>query len=473
MKQAWPELDEIDWHSLRHAYGTAEDVPELLRNLRTAKPSATWKEKAPLSQLFSNIWHQGTVYDATAYAVPFLIQLVADPATPDRVGILGLLSAIAEGSSFLDVHADYLQMYPSPDLGVPGSAKFEEKRAVELEWVNAAHTAVAQGYEQYAELTKDFSDVAYATANVLACLEVETERTYQILVEMLRAEDRPLYRAGLILLLPSVGRDSDELPVILNRYSASEEVVERHASAAAVARLKKCEISEALQQAIVEAIFADYLEEFFEGLPWDASGYVSCDALLRRDPIAASIATSRLLELAEDGKLNADSFDKLFELLFERKESLQPEELSNEQQRALVALVNAMDEQDLRYGLSYSVYGLPDSRRKLRRLAAGLSIEIEVDETLPVIGDATDPKKPLAIWRLSLGDRIHSKYFGFGTVRTMTRKKRVVQIVIDTDEEGCVTLGLEAKKLRYFIDRLRYEVRRILRPPTQPGNDPA
>ena len=463
MSKVWPELDEVDWHSLRHAYGTAEDLPELLRKLRTAKPSATWSEKTPLSQLFSNIWHQGTVYEATACAVPFLIQLIADPATPDRVGILELLSAIARGTSFLDVHEDYLQRYPVAELGVPGSAKFEEKRAVELEWVKAARSAVAQGYEQYVVLTKDFSDIAYASASVLACLEVESERTFRLLVEMLRAEERPLYRAGLILLLPGVGRESDELPMILNRYSASEEVAERYASAAAVARLKKCDIGETLQQAIVEAICTDYLEEFFEELPWEASGYVNGDALLRRDPQATAIATSRLLELAEDGKLNPDSFDKLFELLFERKEALHPEGLSIVQRRALVALVTAMDEQGLRYSLSYSDYGLPDSRRKLRRLAAGLSIDVVVDETLPVIGDAADPKKPLPIWRLKSGDRLHSKYFGFGTVRTMTRKKRVVQIVIDTDEEGCVTLSLKSEKFRYFVERARYEVRQLRR----------
>jgi hypothetical protein len=26
-------LDDIDWAALKHAYGTAEDVPELIRNL--------------------------------------------------------------------------------------------------------------------------------------------------------------------------------------------------------------------------------------------------------------------------------------------------------------------------------------------------------------------------------------------------------------------------------------------------------
>ena len=71
-------LDEIPWHTLHHAYGTAEDVPQLLRQLQTAEPDAD-NEDSPLWHLYGNIWHQGTVYEATSHAVPFLIQLVEVP----------------------------------------------------------------------------------------------------------------------------------------------------------------------------------------------------------------------------------------------------------------------------------------------------------------------------------------------------------------------------------------------------------
>jgi hypothetical protein len=49
-------LDEISWHQLHHAYGLAEDVPELLRALSR---SGEEQEEA-LGKLFGNIWHQGT-----------------------------------------------------------------------------------------------------------------------------------------------------------------------------------------------------------------------------------------------------------------------------------------------------------------------------------------------------------------------------------------------------------------------------
>ncbi|MDW5326577.1 hypothetical protein [Plantactinospora sp. KLBMP9567] len=87
-------LDDIDWERLGHAYGSAEDVPEQIRALRS--PDAAIREKARW-QLYGNIFHQGSRYEATAYAVPFLLELLADPATAEREELVGLLAAIAVG----------------------------------------------------------------------------------------------------------------------------------------------------------------------------------------------------------------------------------------------------------------------------------------------------------------------------------------------------------------------------------------
>ena len=96
------ELDQIDWGTLCHAYGPADDVPGLLRALTSSDKAI--RDNA-IYELYGNIWHQGTVYEATAYAVPFLIELLNSPATPDRSSIAGLLASIAAGSGYLEVHA--------------------------------------------------------------------------------------------------------------------------------------------------------------------------------------------------------------------------------------------------------------------------------------------------------------------------------------------------------------------------------
>ena len=52
-------LDLIDWASLQHAYDSAADVPDLLRDLASTNEE---KRKNAIYKLFGNIWHQGTVY---------------------------------------------------------------------------------------------------------------------------------------------------------------------------------------------------------------------------------------------------------------------------------------------------------------------------------------------------------------------------------------------------------------------------
>jgi hypothetical protein len=87
-------LSDVGWAQLEHAYGSAADVPDLIRALRAADPkvraNARW-------ELYGNIFHQGSRYEASAYAVPFLLELLADPSTPERTAILALLTSLAIG----------------------------------------------------------------------------------------------------------------------------------------------------------------------------------------------------------------------------------------------------------------------------------------------------------------------------------------------------------------------------------------
>jgi HEAT repeat protein len=87
-------LEEIDWAGLRHAYGPAGDVPGLLRGLAIGSPA---DRQHALDTLYGNIFHQGSRYEATAHAVPFLAGLAVDLRTPQRDAIVRLLVALAIG----------------------------------------------------------------------------------------------------------------------------------------------------------------------------------------------------------------------------------------------------------------------------------------------------------------------------------------------------------------------------------------
>ncbi|MEU4097674.1 HEAT repeat domain-containing protein [Streptomyces sp. NPDC026673] len=68
------ELGAVDWAELWHAYGSARDVPDLIRDLHSGDAERIGKA---LDTMDGRLLHQGTVYPATAAAVPFLVHAVA------------------------------------------------------------------------------------------------------------------------------------------------------------------------------------------------------------------------------------------------------------------------------------------------------------------------------------------------------------------------------------------------------------
>lgn len=92
-------LDTKYLGTLRHAYGYATDVPQLLNDI--CSDSKEVRNKA-YYELFGNIWHQGTIYEATVYVFPFLIELFLDPTFPhekDKDELAMLIASIAAGES--------------------------------------------------------------------------------------------------------------------------------------------------------------------------------------------------------------------------------------------------------------------------------------------------------------------------------------------------------------------------------------
>ncbi|WKV75974.1 hypothetical protein AW27_033345 [Streptomyces sp. PCS3-D2] len=60
-------LDAHPWATVNHAYGPAEDLPDLLRTFAEGGEDA----EDALEELYSSIVHQGTVYATSADAAPY------------------------------------------------------------------------------------------------------------------------------------------------------------------------------------------------------------------------------------------------------------------------------------------------------------------------------------------------------------------------------------------------------------------
>ena len=78
---ALSELVRVPWGELAHAYGIGkvgpdlcDDVAATLRRLGDSDATALGES---LNALYSNLCHQGTIYEATAYAAPFLAAFAA------------------------------------------------------------------------------------------------------------------------------------------------------------------------------------------------------------------------------------------------------------------------------------------------------------------------------------------------------------------------------------------------------------
>ncbi|MET7629153.1 PBS lyase [Streptomyces sp. NPDC005078] len=84
-------IDEVEWASMGHAYGPADDVPGLLRGLASADPA---EREGALDGMYGAVHHQGDVYACTLACIPFLFELVADPGIQDRGSIVELLTSI-------------------------------------------------------------------------------------------------------------------------------------------------------------------------------------------------------------------------------------------------------------------------------------------------------------------------------------------------------------------------------------------
>lgn len=77
-------LDSPVWSTLEHAYGSAVDIPDLLRQLASLPSSEGTNE--PWFYIWSALAHQGDVYTASFAAVPHVVHyLASDPSAASSV----------------------------------------------------------------------------------------------------------------------------------------------------------------------------------------------------------------------------------------------------------------------------------------------------------------------------------------------------------------------------------------------------
>ncbi|MET9804112.1 HEAT repeat domain-containing protein [Streptomyces sp. NPDC006368] len=194
-------IEEVDWASLGHAYGPADDVPALLRGL--ASGDAAEREMA-LEGMYGAVHHQGDVYDSTLACIPFLLELVASPEVQDRGCIVELLTSIGGIDLGGDDELDELD---------PEGEEFEDAANYAM-----AAAAVAAGADVFVGLLGDTDrEVRLAAPGALASLHGDPARVLVLLRERLTVETDTEVRLALV---EAVGR------IALRYESLRDETVE-------------------------------------------------------------------------------------------------------------------------------------------------------------------------------------------------------------------------------------------------------
>ena len=262
-------LDKVDWSSLRHAYGTAEDVPGLIRGLTSPSPD---ERRAAIYELYGNLWHQGTIYEATPRAVPFLIELAASEKTPDRHEILSYLGTLANGSSYAHAHRDIMKL---------SQEEFSVQLNRELSWVNQTRTAVKSGEALYlTALRSNEHPTCCAAAYVLSCFPEEGDRYWTPLrARFEAARDDELVRCGIAILTKEFSaRRAADIDWLAAMFEQEDSAAVRIALAVSIAHFGQPPRDDILQFLTDNLLTDNEIEQRYHIQPWD-SGEVVWDII--------------------------------------------------------------------------------------------------------------------------------------------------------------------------------------------------
>ena len=203
-----PSLDEVDWGRFGHAYGAADDVPDLLRALSARDEQ---RASASLSDLWNKVRHQGGSSAPAALAVPFLLRAAADPAAHNRARLLLLAAEAGHRNHFgRDRREDLLQVADPPEEVAYDSS------GSPVQWtLQAARDALTAGVPLLIELLDDPDRAVRAhAAYALATAASPPRSARHALRARLAVEREPPVRISLILAVTQLAAGQADDPGI-------------------------------------------------------------------------------------------------------------------------------------------------------------------------------------------------------------------------------------------------------------------
>lgn len=200
----WDDLLRVDWAQLGHAYGSASDVPKILCDMISADP----KTREEGWQLFDDsLNHQGSCYNSTRAALPFLVEAVGNPEVPVRTRLLEYfrkrwLEAPIQGGD--------LPMSTEGEPAVASSGRDLSRYQREDLCAWQVGRAIWAGRSTYERLADDPDRAVAAAAAELLLLSPESRaHGKRVLVRTIEEEPDPIEQARRILEYGVYGESAD------------------------------------------------------------------------------------------------------------------------------------------------------------------------------------------------------------------------------------------------------------------------
>ncbi|MFZ4815617.1 MAG: hypothetical protein ACOYL5_13850 [Phototrophicaceae bacterium] len=212
-------LDAVDWHKLQHSYGTATDVPDMLRAMAAVETEILdWHTAdSELRHLYGNFQnrlnHQGDVSNAIPFLVRFMAEMISSPSIKNRAYLVSCLFQFTDSC--------HMHMYLYRNVGIAHT-------------IIDAYRAIRDFYPLYLSLLTDIDwRIRFRAAQLLSVLNdlpsaVRWKLRKQLKVETVPAVQAQILNATVQQLRPKPHMNYTTL--IINYRNELEQIVNNHPS---------------------------------------------------------------------------------------------------------------------------------------------------------------------------------------------------------------------------------------------------
>jgi hypothetical protein len=230
----------VNWAELKHAYGVATDVPDMLREL--VYPEQEVIDEAVGAIVGGTVMHQGSRFSVTLHVIPCLVALAAEEGLPDRASVLICIGWLAGYEN------EYVECGGEDDEDPFG----EEDRQLTVECTRIALESLPFINELAAGSDERTRAMA---ANVLSVFRTERDTVVPFLQERAAGETSEMVRAALTVAVANLLHETPPFEAAMRAIHENEPSLLVRATAATM--LAYCEMEDASVVTTLAAAVAD------------------------------------------------------------------------------------------------------------------------------------------------------------------------------------------------------------------------